>query len=161
MEELVKQFLEKETFTQEELYKTFSLEDRLFILFNNLVISERLIGKCKDLNIIFLTPEEAYKTIKEKKEIKVDGIIYFEPYRCAEYLNQDQLFELSYDESLDAFGFFVHLTKTEYIAKLIDDKIITSKYILKMIERMDNDEEFIISIPLTDSEEEDNGGKNV
>lgn len=140
MEELVKQFLEKETFTQEELYKTFSLEDRLFILFNNLVISERLIGKCKDLNIIFLTPEEAYKTIKEKKEIKVDGIIYFEPYRCAEYLNQDQLFELSYDESLDAFGFFVYLTKTEYIAKLIDDKIITSKYILKMIERMDNDE---------------------
>ena len=35
------------------------------------------------------------------------------------------------------------------------------KEIKTILERMDSDEEFIISIPLTDSEEEDNGGKNV
>ena len=35
------------------------------------------------------------------------------------------------------------------------------KEIKTILERMDNDEEFIISIPLTDSEEEYNGGKNV
>ena len=105
--------LEKIDFTQEDIYNTFTLEERKTITRGKEYDTAFFLNACQERKLVLLTPDEAMKMILENpnEEVLVDTL--------ADYLNQDQIFELTLKNGFNLATY--RLTKAEYVVRVIEE----------------------------------------
>ncbi len=134
-------FLELDVFTQDDLYSTFSLQERLYILYY--IDDKKFLDfkkKVNRLELRLLSPEEAYDVATEKETISINGILMYAPEFFAQYLSQKDLYQLCHSTTEDISTYLLYLKDSNYIAKLFDEGVISKNYCSEMLWAMDNTE---------------------
>ena len=132
----VADYLKERNITEETLYKTFSLKDRIAIASGYSPEFFDLRDECKKLNIQFITQEEAWKLLTTESE---DMTADQKKKLLGQYLSQEQIkiFTVNY-----GFAPYIttELTNGQYIEEILEQKKVPKDYIATMICKIDDDE---------------------